>query len=157
MRTIPPCALVGGLALLLPGAAHATQGHGGIEGVYVHQLAHIFFIFSMGVLIYWLRERKLTAEAGWRYIQYAALFLILWNLDAVLVHALDEQFEWVRVTRLDLGRILILPRKDTPSLSTLYYLAKFDHLLCVPALVFLYMGLKRLLRVTPQIEGKKAS
>ena len=67
--------------------ALATQAHSAPEGLYAHQLAHIFFIVSMGVLIYWLRERKLVQAVGWRYIQYAALFFILWNLDAFSVPA----------------------------------------------------------------------
>jgi len=34
--------------VLAPNTALATQGHGGIEGVYAHQIAHLFFIISMG-------------------------------------------------------------------------------------------------------------
>ena len=60
--------------------ALATQGHGAPEGLFAHQLAHIFFIISMAVLTYWLRERKLVQAVGWRYIQYSALFFILWNV-----------------------------------------------------------------------------
>jgi hypothetical protein len=137
------------LFFLAPGPAEATQGHGGIEGVYMHQLAHLFFVFSMGVLVYWLRERKLVAESGWRYIQYAAFFLILWNLDALLVHALDDQFNIIRVVRLEPWRIQILSKQGKSFVCLVYYLAKLDHLLCVPALVFLYLGLKRLLKKQP--------
>ena len=83
-----------------PDTALATQGHGGIEGVYAHQFAHLFFLFSMGSLIYWLRARKLIREPGWRLIQYSALFFILWNLDTLTVHALDDQFSVVQVQSL---------------------------------------------------------
>ena len=69
--------------------ALATQGHAGIEGVWVHQFAHLFFLFSMMLLIYWLRRAGLVKAPGWRYIQYAALFFILWNVDTLLVHFLD--------------------------------------------------------------------
>ena len=34
---------------------------------------------------------------------------------------------------------------DHNALKVAYYIAKLDHLLCVPALIFLYIGLKRLL------------
>ncbi len=82
-------------ALFFWGAAQpagATQAHGPPEGLYVHQLSHLFFIFAMAILIYWLRSRGLVREQAWRYIQYAALFFILWSIDAFLVHLLDEQF-----------------------------------------------------------------
>ena len=138
-----------GSIVLLPNTVLATQGHGGIEGVYVHQLAHLFFILSMGILIYWLRERKLVVEVGWRYIQYAALFFILWNIDTVLVHALDDQFRIVEVQRIGRWQIQIADHYDSALLRSFYYLAKLDHLLCVPALIFLYLGLKRLLTTTP--------
>ena len=52
------------LVILAPNSALATQGHGGIEGVYAHQIAHLFFIISMGGLIYWLRQRGLVREKG---------------------------------------------------------------------------------------------
>jgi len=58
--------------VLVSEPALATQAHNAPEGLYAHQLAHVFFIISMGVLIYWLRERKLVQAVGWRYIQYAA-------------------------------------------------------------------------------------
>ena len=69
------------LMIFTPNPALATQGHGGIEGVYAHQIAHIFFIISMGGLIYWLRQRGLVRERGWQLIRLSAFFFILWNLD----------------------------------------------------------------------------
>jgi hypothetical protein len=129
-----------------PATALATQGHGGIEGVYAHQIAHLFFLFSMGSLIYWLRARKLVREPGWRLIQFSALFFILWNLDTITVHALDDQFNIIKVQSLDLWHIQITDVFDSSRLRLLYYLAKLDHLFCVPALLFLYAGLKRLLQ-----------
>ena len=131
-------------ALLVPGNALATQGHGGIEGVYAHQFAHIFFIISMGILIYWLRERKLVQETGWRFIQYSALFFILWNIDTIVVHALDDQFRIIQTQGVGTWRIQIDDAYSHNFIKLFYYFAKLDHLLCVPALVLLYMGLKRL-------------
>ena len=71
----------------------ATQAHGEPEGILAHQLAHLFFILSMGVLIYWLRERNLVVEKAWRCIQYSALFFILWNLDTILAHLIGRTAE----------------------------------------------------------------
>ena len=96
----------------------------------------------MGILIYWLRVRNLTREPGWRYIQYSAFLFILWTMDAFTVHFLDEQYRWIQVTHLDSWHIQI----ETPYswLTGVYYLVKLDHLLCVPALICLYIGLTRL-------------
>ena len=132
------------LILCLAHPAAATQAHGAPEGLFVHQLSHLFFIFAMAILIYWLRSRGLVREIGWRNIQYAALFFILWSLDAFFVHLLDEQFLLVQVTRTGPWQIKL----DTPDgmawLGGVYYLLKLDHLLCVPGLIFLFVGLRRL-------------
>jgi hypothetical protein len=126
--------------------ALATQAHSAPEGLYAHQLGHIFFIISMGVLTYWLRERKLVQAVGWRYIQYSALFFILWNVDAFFVHLVEEQLALIDIQRVGLWEINIASTVNSPILVWLYYAAKLDHLLCVPALLFLFFGLRRLLR-----------
>jgi hypothetical protein len=124
----------------------ATQGHAGIEGVWVHQFAHLFFLFSMGLLIFWLRQAGLVKSPAWRYIQYAAVFFILWNVDAFLVHYLDEQRLAVTVNSFTAWHIRIDAAGGGHWLPTLYYLAKLDHLLCVPAMVCLMLGLRHMLR-----------
>ncbi|MBW2089054.1 MAG: hypothetical protein JRI37_08725 [Deltaproteobacteria bacterium] len=126
----------------------ATQIHGAPEGVYAHQIAHIFFMLSMGFLIHWLRERKLVKKSGWRFIQYAAFFLILWNMDAFLVHLLNDQLKIVQVQRMDSWHIQLSAGNGSKSLEILFYFAKLDHLFCVPALLFLYSGLRRLLKAS---------
>jgi len=146
-RYLQQIGLIGAI-LLSAEPALATQAHSAPEGLYAHQLAHIFFTVSMGVLIYWLRERQLVQSVGWRYIQYAALFFILWNLDAFSVHLLDEQLAIIDVRRIDPWKISLIAANDSKTLIWLYYAAKLDHLLCVPALLFLYFGLKRLVRET---------
>jgi hypothetical protein len=134
------------LILIVAEPAFATQAHGSPEGLYAHQLGHLFFIISMGILIFWLRERQLVQAAGWRYIQYAALFFILWTVDAFFVHLADEQLAIIEVQRINLWEIKLSGTADSNILIWLYYLAKLDHLLCVPALLFLYFGLRRLLK-----------
>jgi hypothetical protein len=134
--------------------ALATQAHSAPEGLYAHQLAHIFFIVSMGVLMYWLRERKLVQAVGWRYIQYSALFFILWNADAFFVHLVEEQLGLVSIQRIGLWDIDITTTMKSQTLLWLYYAAKLDHLLCVPALLFLYFGLRRLLKNTETMTSR---
>ena len=129
--------------------AWATQTHGEPEGLYVHQAAHLFFIFAMGLLIYWLRQRHLVREKAWRYIQYGAMLFTLWNIDTFTVHFLDEQVDLIRTNKLDTWHMRVETAEGHTYLGLIYYLAKMDHLLCVPALLFLYLGLKRLHDKTP--------
>lgn len=133
------------LWLLVPDMAQATQGHAGVEGVHVHQFAHIFFAFSMGTFIYWLRRRKLVRNSGWRFLQYAAFLFILWNMDAFTVHFLEEQLRAVAISRVSPTRIDIVVASGFEWLVPVYYAAKLDHLLCVPAMLYLYLGLQNLL------------
>jgi len=152
--TTIPSTVIG--CLLCPSLVFATQGHAGIEGVWVHQFAHLFFIFSMMLLIYWLRRAGLVKEPGWRYIQYAALFFIIWNIDTIIVHFLDEQIQAVQATHIGDWRIRIVASGDRKGLAALYYIAKLDHLLCVPAMVCLMLGLRHMLRATLPDEAAKA-
>jgi hypothetical protein len=141
--------------ILWPAGALATQGHAGVEGVWAHQFAHLFFLFSMMLLIYWLRQAGLVKAPGWRYIQYAALFFILWNMDAMLVHFLDEQILAVRVENLGDWRIRVAATDGRTWLSVVYYLARLDHLLCVPAMIFLMLGLRHMLQEVRPVESGK--
>jgi hypothetical protein len=143
------------VSLLWPANGLATQGHAGIEGVWVHQFAHVFFLFSMGLLIFWLRQAGLVKQPGWRYIQYAALFFILWNVDAFLVHFLEEQSLAVTVHTIDPWHLRIDATGGRDWVASLYYLAKLDHLLCVPAMVCLMLGLRHMLQENrrPPLDG----
>lgn len=122
---------------------YATQGHGGIEGTLVHQAAHLLFALAMGFLVFRIKRDDLPVEKGWRHVQYAALLFIVWNVDVIFVHLVDEQMNLVTVERLSTGQLRI--DSSVPGLSLLYYIAKLDHLICVPAIGFLWVGLRQLL------------
>lgn len=146
------------LIILLPDAGHATQAHAAPEGLYTHQIAHIFFMIALCWLIYWLQKRHLIHETGWRQIQFAAICLILWNIDAFLAHLMDEQLLLVDVQRIGNWQIKIDSSTTRSDLSWIYYVLKLDHLLCVPAMCFFFVGLKRLLNVnvkTPIDTGRR--
>jgi len=142
--------------LMFADPALATQTHGQPEGLYVHQMAHIFFLISMGSLDFWLRQRNLTEQRGWKYIQFSAVLFILWNIDAAAVHFLDEHLDILGITKIDLWHIKIENSQRHDSITILYYLMKLDHLLCVPAMFFLYFGLKTILKTTDNAAGDKA-
>jgi len=129
---------------LVVSPAHATQGHGGIEGTLVHQAAHVLFALAMGFLVFRIKRDELPIQRGWRNVQYAAFLFIIWNLDAIFVHFVDEQVKLVTVQRLDTGQLQI--SSPIPGLSFVYYISKLDHLLCVPAIGFLWVGLRQLVK-----------
>jgi len=131
---------------LCPDPALATCDSVRPEGVHTHQFAHIFFIISMGILIYRLKDKKLHMSSGWKSIQYSALFFILWSLDAFAVHLLDERFNIIQVKAIGSWQIKINDCFDNNLLKFFYYLVRMDYLLCMPAFIFLYYGLRSLLK-----------
>jgi hypothetical protein len=145
--------LVAVSSILWPVSAWATQTHGGLEGLWVHQTAHLFFALSMGLLIFWLRKWSLTVSRGWRYIQFAALFFIAWNMDTMASHWLQEQSGLIEVRNIAPLQMQIVTAENWHWLSEVYYLTKLDHLLCVPALVFLFLGFRRLLHSSFHPDG----
>jgi len=132
--------------ILSPNTALATCDYGRPEGVHTHQLAHIFFIISMGILIYRLRNKKPYPSSGWKFIQYSALFFILWNMDAFAVHFLNEQSNIIQVKTIGPWQIKINDCFGNNLLKVFYYLARMDYLLFMPAFIFLYYGLRSLLK-----------
>ena len=133
------------LEIIAPDQVLATQMHSGSEGILVHQLGHLFFLISMVTLIFTISGQRLDREKGWRLIQYSAGFFILWNLDALAVHFLDNQISAVDVETLSVWKIRIDPANNSKALANFYYFLKLDHLLCVPAIALFYRGLSMLM------------
>lgn len=140
------------LVLLLPGQGAAFQSHPGPEGLYAHQLAHVFFIFAMGILAYWLQQNRLTVQAGWRLIQAACLLFILWNTVAMAGHYVEELIpraslagdpDWTQRIRLSANRWV-----------PVFYVLKLDHLVSVPAMICLFLGIRRLYKDTIAQESR---
>ena len=136
---------IGCCLLLWPRAAWALQTHPAPEGLYAHMLAHLFFIATLGIFTYWLHTTGLVRERGWRLIQISCFMFILWNLDTFAVHWLEHTMtkDTLITTGLDWSQRLAITGGWR---SWLYYLGKFDHLLCVPAMLFLVFGLRDLYR-----------
>ncbi len=133
------------LSFIEPENVFATQIHTGSEGIIVHQLGHLFFLFSMVILIFAINGKGLDKEKGWRLIQYSAFLFILWNLDAMCVHFLDNQIKAVRVENISQWTMKITSVNNSTSLDWIYYILKLDHIFCVPALFMLYKGLSKIL------------
>ena len=130
--------------LLCPSNAFAIQLHSSSEGIITHQIGHIFFLFSMVVLVLTIRNKKLDAQKGWRYIQFAAFLFVLWNLSTIIAHFLDNQVRAVSIKSLSLQRMQWVLPSESNVLAWVYYFLKMDHLLCVPAMYLLYRGLSHM-------------
>ncbi len=146
------CSTIVGIMIVIFGVfgeplpSNATQIHAAPEGLYSHQIAHLFFLISMGILVYWLRGRGLTRARGWRYLQYSALFFMFWNVDTMIVHNLEGRGDLFQVLFPGTlhARLQIKPGHE--FWAWMLYVGKLDHLLCVPAIVFLYWALRELIR-----------
>lgn len=138
-------ATMAAMAVLFPENGFATQMHQGSEGIITHQTGHLFFLFSMIVLIFTVTGKGLVKEKGWRLIQVSAFFFALWNIDALAVHFLDNQIYAVKLELISFTDVRVITNEDSSLLAYVYYFLKLDHIFCVPAMFFLYRGLSCLL------------
>lgn len=105
----------------------------------------------MGILVYWLQVNDFVRQRGWRLIQIACLLLILWNTDAVLGHWVEERVASEAV----IGEPDWTQRIVMDSMMTqLYYVLKLDHLVSVPALACLCLGIRSLYKSALKEEGR---
>ena len=141
--------------ILIPSKGYAIQLHASSEGIITHQIGHLFFLFSMGALIFTITGKRLDKQKGWRLIQYSAFFFILWNLGAFTAHFLDNQIHAIKIENISLYKIKLITNNGSSALAWVYYVLKLDHLLCVPAMFFLYKGLSSLVNEQKQIMEKK--
>jgi hypothetical protein len=147
-RFTRPCFWLASILLLTPRPALALQPHGPPEGLYVHQMAHLLFAGALIFFIWSIRHEAMAKAPGFRRLTQACVLFILWNLLAFVGH-------WAEVV-LDLedfvgpagdfGRRLVMSK----AAAWIYYVAKFDHLMLVPAFFLLGRGLKALLPQTGQ-------
>jgi hypothetical protein len=149
-----PIQILAGL-VLMPGPALAIQLHLTSEGIITHQMGHLFFLVSMVALIFTLSGKGLDKQKGWRLIQYSAFFFILWNLDAVLGHFLDNQIHVVKIENLSFSRMRMEVHNDSSALYWVYYALKLDHLLAVPAMLLFFRGLSALVKEQQALGFKK--
>lgn len=130
------------LVAVSPVPAHAIQTHAAPEGLYVHQIGHILFAIAMLGFAFRIRHSRLNKENAWRLMSVGAVLFALWNGWAFFGHILDMLIPQTDFSRDGIGLKSIL---DVHSpIDVLYYLFKMDHLLCVPALVCIYLALRRM-------------
>ena len=130
------------LPLFLPEPAAAIQTHAAPEGLYVHLIGHILFAVAMGGFAYRIRRSRLGMEGAWRLMSLGAILFALWNVWAGSGHILEQTILKTDFMPND-ARLLAILNVHSPA-DFLYYLFKMDHLLCVPALLFIYFALKKM-------------
>ena len=128
--------------LVFPLPAFALQTHIAPEGLYVHQIGHILFALAMLGFAVRIHGSQLYRKQCWKLMFAGAILFALWNCWAFCGHLLG-----LLVPRSDflqdagnLTSILLL----RSSIDVLYYLFKFDHLLCIPALACIYFALRKM-------------
>jgi hypothetical protein len=114
------------------------------EGFFIRQFSYLFFLVAMLFFFYELKQEKLRQKPGFALLALASGFFALWNLDCFV-----GQF-----ASLNLSDPVILEPAGVFSQKLVmngpgvwvYYLTKLDHLLLVPAFLFLYFGIRALAR-----------
>ena len=129
-------------AVLLPDSAWALQSHGSPEGLYVHQMAHIHFILALGYL-YWDIRRSSFSGKGWCYLMTFCVLMLCWNIVAFVGHVVAGYVDADTITSVG-GYLRDRIQGPYDLQKVIFYIAKFDHILAVPALFFLYLGMRTL-------------
>ena len=146
------CLLLLTVSLVLPNTAWALQSHAAPEGIYVHQLAHIFFLAALCYL-FWDVRRSSFPSQGWRFLQLFCIFMALWNIVAFTGHWVGTSIEANDIVK-DSGYLSAKIMGPFTTTKVIYYLTKLDHIFSVPAIFCLYLCLKSLYLTTCSEEKK---
>ncbi len=130
------------ILLVSPSPALAIQAHSGLEALYVHQGAHLFYALSMALFAYRIYRSHLMNEKARKFMAIGAVILMSWNLWAFSGHCIElfipeKYFVAIGPHSKSAPGLYIADWKEIA-----YYLLKMDHFLCVPALVFFYLGIR---------------
>lgn len=136
--TLPTLAVI--CCILLPEKVMALQTHSEPEGIYVHQMAHIFFIAALGYL-FWDTKRSTFSGRGWTYLRVFCVLTIFWNILAFAGHYATQHLTPDDFTHVD-SYLFSKVNMPISFIKAIYYTAKLDHLLTVPAMVFLCLSLR---------------
>ncbi len=138
--------------LSLAAPAHAIQSHGPPEGIYVHLIGHVLYGLAMLGFAVRIRLSRLAIHKSWQLMALGALILAFWNLWAFIAHVLADHIPAGDfITNKQGVRMWIA--LHTP-VDWFYYIFKMDHLICVPAILCIYLALRRM-NGTPLISLKK--
>ncbi|MEW6218175.1 MAG: hypothetical protein AB1634_01390 [Thermodesulfobacteriota bacterium] len=127
-------------AILVPvGPAWAMQSHGGMEGLVGHQIGHLLFIAGLAFILHVSRKPGMVTAGGGRFRLFLWLLLI-WNLVTGLGHGMELRVRPEQLLAAG-GRTVAFVVRDPGDV--LYYLGRLDHLVLVPAMLALFLALRR--------------
>ena len=139
------CLFIVATILLFAKPAFAVQVHGPPEGLYVHIIAHIFFSSAIIFLLFLFKRHPPGRGIPWRYLRWSLFMFLLWNIDTLIVHILSIGIpEAALHMPEDIFQHELLPPITVKELF--FYILRNDHLLCVPAMLFLVLSLRSFLR-----------
>ncbi len=138
--------------LFCAGPAHAIQSHGPPEGIYVHLIGHVLYGLAMIGFAIRIRLSHLSVRKSWQLMALGALILTIWNAWAFIAHVLATHVPATDFITNKQG-VRMWVALHTP-VDWLYYIFKMDHLLCVPAILCIYLALRRM-NGTPLTSLKK--
>lgn len=136
------CILATVFIILHPSLSWALQTHDAPEGLFVHQMSHLLFVASL-VYLAWDIHRNKFSGRGWVYLQFFCVFMSLWNVLAFTGHAVAHHLlksDFFTESTYFYTKIF----GPFTSAKITFYIAKLDHLVSVPALVFLFLALRTL-------------
>ena len=146
------CLLTVGFVLFQPSLSWALQTHDAPEGLFVHQMSHILFMASLLYLAWDIRRNKFTGR-GWKYLQLFCLFMSIWNILAFTGHAVTHHL--IKSDFFTESTYFFTKIYGPFSVTKIsFYITKLDHLVSVPALVFLFLGLRTLYHSIESQESK---
>ena len=140
--------------LLCPAPALAVQVHGGMEGFLVHVFGHLLFSSSIVFILFFLGRHPFGRGRKWTYFRLSMLFFLAWNLDTLTNHVLLQAMidEDVMLKGFFLRHYVSAP---LTLAKMAYYLTSFDHVICVPAMLFLALSLRSFCQETEAQEGRR--
>ncbi len=129
------------IVLMIPSKALAIVPHG-YPATIIHQMGHIFFLFSCIFVALVIIKKNLHKQQGWRYIFFAEIFFALWNIDAFIGHISEFWIDSSQIIGSRQGwdyfkREIVIEGKEY-----LYYITKHDHIWLVPGMLMFYLGLR---------------
>lgn len=129
------------LSLLIPSNALAFVPHA-YEGIYIHQMGHIFFFVSCVFIIWVIKNHNLRDKKGWRYIYLSQIFFVLWNIDTFVGHITEYWIEPSQIVGGKEGWDYFMREISIQGKEYLYYITKYEHILIMLAMFFFVKGLR---------------
>jgi hypothetical protein len=131
--------LLAGIMLFWPAQALAVQQHGGTEGLVAHQIGHILFLAGIIYLLYKMLSTNIN-DPGWFEFKVFLWLIIGWNVLTFTGHWLREVVDPAGFSKID-GRTISYAVDGV--VDAYFYLTRLDHLLLVPAFIFLFLALRK--------------